>query len=136
VGLDCSPVGRPADTKGTVWQYPEIEIASGFAWAELQTSALNPVARHTRGLVPRVASELAQAGWKLRAAIADTGSEFRSREFTSELPRLGVQRRRIRSVRPASNGDVERLQLTIVEECWRPAFARAPAPKSTALEHD
>jgi hypothetical protein len=40
--------------------------------------------------------------------------------------------------RPAqlSNRHVERLQLTILEECWRPSFARSLAPKLTALEGD
>jgi hypothetical protein len=31
---------------------------------------------------------------------------------------------------------VERLQLTILEQCWRPSFARSLAPKITALERD
>jgi hypothetical protein len=31
---------------------------------------------------------------------------------------------------------VERAQLTILEECWRPSFARSLAPKITALEKD
>jgi hypothetical protein len=35
-----------------------------------------------------------------------------------------------------SNGCVERLQLTILEECWRPSFARSLAPKVTALDRD
>jgi transposase InsO family protein len=47
-----------------------------------------------------------------------------------------VQQRRIRAGRPTSNGHVERLQLTILEECWRPAFARSLVPKSTALQQD
>jgi transposase InsO family protein len=136
VGLDCFYVGRLAGTKGTVWQYTAIDIASGFAWAQLHTSERNPIARHTRSLVHHVASELAAAGWKLQAVISDNGSEFRSQEFTSELKRLAVQHRRIRAGRPTSNGHVERLQLTILEECWRPAFARALAPKSTALAQD
>src|SRR5207248_420451 len=74
VGVDCFYVGRLAGTKGTVWQYTAIDIASGFAWAELHTSERNPVARHTKSLVHRVASELATAGWKLRAVISDNGS--------------------------------------------------------------
>jgi hypothetical protein len=49
---------------------------------------------------------------------------------------LGAEHRRIRAGRPTSNGHVERLQLTILQECWRPAFARALAPKSTTLEND
>src|SRR5208283_5888076 len=76
------------------------------------------------------------AGWKLAAVISDNGSEFRSKEFTSELTGLGVQHRRIRAGRPTSNGHVERLQLTILEECWRPSFARSLVPKLTALQRD
>ena len=37
---------------------------------------------------------------------------------------------------PELNGCVERAQLTILEECWRPAFARSLAPKITALRRD
>jgi transposase InsO family protein len=136
VGVDCFYIGRLQGTKGTIWQYTAMDVASGFAWAELHASPRNPIAKHTRSLVHHVATELAAAGWKLRAVISDNGSEFRSREFTSQLERLGVQHRRIRAGRPTSNGHVERLQLTILEECWRPAFARALAPKSTALERD
>jgi transposase InsO family protein len=136
VGIDCFYVGRLAGTKGVVWQYTAIDVASGFAWAELHTSPRNPIARHTRSLVHHVASELAAAGWKLKAAISDNGSEFRSKEFSQELERLGVQHRRIRAGRPTSNGHVERLQLTILEECWRPAFARSLAPKGSALRQD
>ena len=136
VGLDCFYVGRLAGTKGTVWQYTAIDIASGFAWAQLHASERNPRSQHCQRLVHHVASELAAAGWKLKAVLSDNGSEFRSQEFTSELKRLAVQHRRIRAGRPTSNGHVERLQLTILEECWRPAFARALAPKSTALVQD
>ena len=49
---------------------------------------------------------------------------------------VGANQRRIKAGRPDSNGCVERLQLTILEECWRPAFARSLAPRSTALERD
>lgn len=31
---------------------------------------------------------------------------------------------------------IERLQQTILEECWRPSFARSLVPKLTALERD
>jgi len=136
VGLDCFYVGRLSGTKGAVWQYTAIDVASGFAWAELHSSPRNPAARHCSSLVRRVASELAQAGWKLERVITDNGSEWRSRELTSTLASLGVEQRRIRAGRPQSNGHVERLQQTILEECWRPSFARSLVPKSTALERD
>jgi hypothetical protein len=38
--------------------------------------------------------------------------------------------------RPHTNGCVERVQLTVLGECWRPAFARSLLPKSTALAQD
>jgi putative transposase len=49
---------------------------------------------------------------------------------------LGGRQRFIRAGRPNSNGCVERVQLTILEECWRPAFARSLVPKMTALAAD
>jgi transposase InsO family protein len=136
VGLDCFRVGRLSGTKGTVWQYTAIDIRSGFAWAELHATPKNPRARHCRALVNRVARELAAAGWFLEAVISDNGSEFRSGEFRKTVEELGVEHRFIRAGRPTSNGHVERLQLTILEECWRPTFARSLIPKSTALERD
>jgi transposase InsO family protein len=136
VGLDCFYVGRLSGTKGTVWQYTAIDVASSYAWAELHTSPRNPLAKHCSALVDRVASELAQAGWRLENVITDNGSEFRSHELTSHLDRLGVRQRRIRAGRPTSNGHVERLQLTILEECWRPSFSRSLVPKLTALQRD
>ena len=68
--------------------------------------------------------------------ITDNGSEFRAASFTDTLQQLTVEQRRIRAGRPTANGHVERLQLTILEECWRPAFARSLVPKLTALERD
>ena len=136
VGLDCFFIGRLSGTRGSVWQYTAIDLASGFVWGELHAGPKNPRARHCRALVDRVAKELARAGWRLEAAISDNGSEFRAREVSDRLAELGVEQRRIRAGRPTSNGDVERLQQTILEECWRPSFARSLVPKLTALESD
>jgi transposase InsO family protein len=136
VQLDCFFVGRLSGTKGTVWQYTAIDVASAYAWAELRTSERNPRARHTRELLHRVARELRAAGWKLREVTSDNGSEFRSREFGAAVEELGAHQRFIKAGRPNSNGCVERLQLTILEECWRPAFARSLVPKMTGLQRD
>ena len=136
VQLDCFYVGRLSGTKGTVWQYSAIDVASAYAWAELRTSERNPRSRHTRELLHRVARELAAAGWKLGEVTTDNGSEFRAREFSDAVAKLGARQRFIKAGRPNSNGCVERLQLTILEECWRPAFARSLVPKSTALARD
>ena len=136
VQLDCFYVGRLSGTRGTVWQYTAIDVASAFCWAELHTSERNPRARHTRELVHRVAAELAAAGWQLREITTDNGSEFRAKDFGAAVRRVGARQRFIRAGRPNSNGCVERVQLTILEECWRPSFARSLVPKMTALTTD
>src|SRR4051812_4803756 len=72
VQIDCFFVGRLAGTKGTVWQYTAIDVASAFCWAELHTSERNPRSRHTRELLHRVAREL----------LHPAGSSRRSRPTT------------------------------------------------------
>jgi transposase InsO family protein len=136
VQLDCFHIGRLTGTKGRVWQYTAIDVASAFAWGEVHVTPLNPAARWTTALVQRVARDLAAAGWKLRAVSTDNGSEFRAAPFTQAVQRLGAEHRFIRAGRPQTNGGVERVQRTILEECWRPTFARSLVPKFTALRRD
>jgi transposase InsO family protein len=136
VQMDCLYVGRLSGTKGTVWQYTAADVASGYAWAFLKATERNPRSRWTRELVHLVARELKAAGWRLGEVTTDNGSEFRAKEFAAAVESEGARQRRIKAGRPNSNGCVERLQLTILEECWRPAFARSLAPKITALDRD
>ena len=136
VQLDCFHVGRLSGSAGTVWQYTAADVASGFLWAELHASDRNPRARWTAELCHRVVRELKAAGWRLREVTTDNGSEFTSREFGAAVEAVGARQWRIKAGRPNSNGCVERAQLTILEECWRPAFARSLAPKITALRRD
>ena len=126
--MDCFFIGRLSGSKGTVWQYTAIDVASGYTWAELHTSERNPAPATPEPAPPRRA-ELALAGWKLRAVTTDNGSEFRAKEF-ADGRRLGAQQRRINAGRPTSNGCVERVQLTILEECWRPASPAHSPPRS------
>ena len=44
VQLDCFCIGRLSGTKGTVWQYTAIDVASAYAWATLQVTRRNPSA--------------------------------------------------------------------------------------------
>jgi transposase InsO family protein len=136
VQMDCFYVGRLSGTKGTVWQYTAADVASGYAWAFLKATDKNPRSRWTAELVHLVAKALKAAGWKLREVTTDNGSEFRAADFGKAVAKAKARQRRIKAGRPNSNGCVERLQLTILEECWRPAFARSLAPKITALERD
>jgi Integrase core domain len=77
VQLDCFCIGRLSGTKGTVWQYTAIDVASAYAWATLQVTRRNPSAVWTSQLARTVAAELAKHGWKLERVMSDNASEFR-----------------------------------------------------------
>ncbi len=136
VQLDCFHIGRLTGTKGRVWQYTAIDAYSSYTWASVHVTPLNPSARYTSALVHQVARELSQAGWELKAVSTDNGSEFRSQQFRGAVLEVGAKHRFIHAGRPQSNGCVERVQRTVLEECWRPTFARSLIPKYTALRRD
>jgi transposase InsO family protein len=137
VGIDCFFVGRLSGTKGAVWQLTAIDVCSSYAWAELVSCPHgNPNGTQASKLARRVAAELAQAGWQLERLLSDNGGEFRSTDFRQTLDRLGVRHTLIRAGRPQTNGAVEALHRLILEECWRPAFARSLQLRSTGLARD
>ena len=136
VQMDCFYVGRLSGSKGVVWQYTAIDVASAYTWAFLRSEERNPSARRTAELAHLVARELKAAGWCLQEVTTDNGSEFRAQLFGDALESEGARQRKIKAGRPNSNGCAERVQLTILEECWRPAFSRSLAPKITALKRD
>ena len=136
VGFDCFHVGRLAGTSGRVWQYTAIDVATSYVWAELATTPLNPSAARTSALARRVAADLRSHGWRLERVLSDNGSEFRSSTCGDTVRELGATQTFIRAGRPATNGAVERVQRTILEECWRPSFARSLVPKLTGLARD
>jgi transposase InsO family protein len=136
VQMDCFYVGRLAGCKGVVWQYTAIDVASAYTWAFLRSTEHNPSARPTAELAHMVAAELKGAGWRLGEVTTDNGSEFRAKDFGEALGAHKATQRKIKAGRPNSNGCVERVQLTILEECWRPSFSRSLAPRITALRRD
>jgi transposase InsO family protein len=136
VGLDCFFVGRLHGTKGPVWQITAIDTYSSYAWADLVvTGPKGPTSAQTSTLAHRVAAELQAAGWRLERVLTDNGTEFGRRDFADRLP-PGTRHSQIRSGRPQTNGHVERLQRTILEECWRPAFARYLQVRFNGLRRD
>lgn len=136
VQIDCFRIGRLSRTKGVVWQYTAIDVGSAYAWAELHVTPHNPASRHACALVHRVAQDLKRFGWDLEAVMTDNGGEFRSRAFRDTVQQIGAEHRFIRSGRPQTNGCVERLQGTVLEECWKPCFARTLIPGRQTLERD
>jgi len=137
VGMDCFYVGRLHGTTGTVWQITAIDTYSGYGWADLVTAPnQGPGAEHTSRLARRVAVELQAAGWRLERVLSDNGNEFRSRLFTDTIADLGARHTRTRAGRPQTNGHVERLHRTILEECWRPVFARFLQVRFTGIRRE
>ncbi len=136
VQLDCFCIGRLSGTTGVTWQYTAIDVASAWTWAELHTTPRNPVARYTSALAERVAADLASRGWRLERAMTDNGSEFTSHVFGDTLRAWGAVHTRIFPGRPQTNGCVERVQGTILDECWKPAFARYVVPKVGGLARE
>ena len=59
--------------------------------------------------------------------LTDNSNEFRHQRFGRGPAKLGATQTKIRAGRPQTNSHVERLHRTILEECWRPAFARTAA---------
>ncbi len=123
--------------KGPVWQITAIDTYSSFAWADLVVCPpAGPTVAHTSALARRVAAELQQAGWQLERVLTDNGNEFGRRAFAAAPARRASSHTQIRSGRPQTNGHVERLHRTILEECWRPAFARYLQVRFTGLRRD
>jgi len=137
VGFDCFFVGRLKGTQGAVWQLTAIDCSSSFSWAELVVCREgNPTAKQTSKLARRVARELKAAGWRLERVLCDNGNEFKGPLFHATVERLGARVTHIHAGRPQTNGHVEALHKTILEECWRPAFARYLYPRFTGLRRE
>lgn len=136
VGFDCFYVGRLKGTEGAIWQLTAIDVRSSFGWAELVVAKQgNPTAKQTSCLARRVARDLGAAGWRLERVLSDNGNEFKG-DFTATINRLKVKHTRIHAGRPQTNGNVEALHKTILDECWRPAFARYLYPRYTGLKRE
>jgi transposase InsO family protein len=136
VGIDCFYVGRLRGTEGKVWQLTAIDVASSFGWAELVVAKQgNPTSKQASKLARRVAAHLETAGWRLERFLSDNGNEFKG-EFAETVKDLGARHTRIHAGRPQTNGNVEALHKTILDECWRPAFARYMQPRLSGLKRE
>lgn len=143
VQFDCFHIGALKEARlsaakkpGVVWQYTAIDVASSFTWAQLFTTAHNPSATHTTALAYRVATDLAQWGWHWQQCSTDRGNEFVDHRFGDTLDELGVKHRFIAPGRPQSNGKVEQVQNTLLQELWKPAFVSYTQPSITGLRQD
>jgi transposase InsO family protein len=75
-------------------------------------------------------------GWKLEAVSTDNASEFRSKEFERALRAVKACHVFIRAGKPQSNGYVEHVHKTVLDECWKPPSSAISSPKYTDLHSD
>jgi transposase InsO family protein len=68
--------------------------------------------------------------------MSDNAQELRSATFQATIATLGARHSFIPAGRPQTNGCAERVQQTILEECWKPAVARYLIPRQTGLRPD
>jgi transposase InsO family protein len=142
--MDCFLVGSFKETRlgadkarrGVIWQYTAIDVASSWCWAELHSTDHNPSPVLTSRLAHRVAADMARFGWDLKAISTDNGNEYRARLFGDTVAGYGVTHRFIRAGRPQSNGKVERVQGTLLEEFYQPTLVRYVEPSITGLHRD
>jgi hypothetical protein len=88
VQLDCFFIGRLAGTKGTVWQYTAIDVASAYCWAELHTSA--------RNCTPQRATHAPGTRANSCTASPQSSPPQAGNSARHHRQRLGVPRRRVR----------------------------------------
>lgn len=144
VQFDCFHVGSFKETRlgvdkrrhGQIWQYTAIDVASSYLWARLHVTQHNPSPVYTTALALEVAQDLTRKGWKWKRASTDNGNEFKAGTFRTTLGELDVAHRFIKAGRPQSNGKVERVQGTMLEEFYQPALIGYVEPSITGLRTD
>lgn len=144
VQMDClhigsfkeTKLGRSKHSKGQIWQYTAIDVASSYTWAELHATSHNPDPAITSALAHQVAADLTAWGWRWKAVTTDNGNEYRSTLFRDTIEGLGVEHRFIKAGRPQTNGKAERVQGTMIQELYQPALIGYTEPSITGLRRD
>ena len=120
VGLDCFFVGRLHGAKARSGRSPRSTPTPATPGPSSSPPPSGPTVEHTTALARRVAAELQAAAGSSNASSPTTAPSSAATSSTHACP-TGVEHTQIRSGRPQTNGHVERLHRTILEECWRPA---------------
>ena len=130
VCLDTFYIGQLKGV-GKVWQITACDAASSYGLAGLlpahDAAAAATFLRHV------VVPHFTRAGWRVRRVLTDGGPEFR-KDFDEAGQTLGIRHTRIKPGHAWTNGFVERLQGTILQEHWRVAFRRRYFTTRAALQ--
>ena len=116
---------------GKVWQLTACDAACSYGVARLlpALSAESAAAFLRKVLVPLYR----RAGWPLQRVLTDRGSEFKG-AFDERCRALGIRHTRTKPRHAWTNGFVERLQGTILQEHWRIQFRRRYFTSRAALQ--
>jgi transposase InsO family protein len=130
VCLDTFYIGKLKGV-GQVWQLTACDAACSYGVARLlpALSAEGSASFLREVLVPLYR----RAGWPLRRVLTDWGSEFKG-AFDHACRARGIRHTRTRPRHAWTNGFVERLQGTILQEHWRIQFRRRYFTRRAALE--
>lgn len=106
---------------GKIYLQTAIDCASRYAWARLYPNKLPVTA--VQLLNNDVLPTFEQHGAKIDAVLSDNGREFCGRpdqhSYELFLQLEGIEHKRTRVSRPQSNGIVERLHRTLLDEHFR-----------------
>ena len=129
VCLDTFYIGRLKGV-GKVWQITACDAACsyGLAWLLPTLSAQAAAAFLERIVLPHYR----RAGWRVQRVLTDGGPEFHG-GFDEACRRLGIRHTRTKPRHAWTNGFVERLQGTILQEHWRVQFRRRYFTSRAAL---
>ena len=128
VCLDSFYIGNVKGV-GRVWQLTACDAAASYGMAQVIRGAPR-TAQAAAFWTTRVLPAYRRAGHQVRAVLTDGGTEWRG-AFAAVCRGAGISHRRTQP-RPAWTwGVVERLQGTIVTECWRVVLR---PPSATRLE--
>ena len=130
VCLDTFYIGQLKGV-GKVWQITACDAACSYGVAGLLPAHTAEAAAHflRRLVVPLYR----RAGWRLRRVLTDGGPEFKG-AFDEACRGLGLRHTRTKPRHAWTNGFVERLQGTILQEHWRVAFRRRYFTSRAALQ--
>jgi transposase InsO family protein len=106
---------------GKVWQITACDAATSYGLAGLLPA--HDAAAAAAFLLQVVAPHYQRAGWPVQRVLTDGGPEFKG-AFDETCRHLGIRHTRTKPRHAWTNGFVERLQGTILQELWRVVFRR------------
>jgi transposase InsO family protein len=116
---------------GKVWQVTACDAATSYGLAALLPA--HDAAAAAAFLRELVVPHYQRAGWPVRRVLTDGGPEFKG-AFDVACRQLGIRHTRTKPRHAWTNGFVERLQGTILQEHWRVAFRRHYFTSRAALQ--